>query len=319
VAAAEVWPDIAEALYGEDKYRDVYQLFVADRLYLSEIFGFAPTVDAEGELDRTDQWQADVRRTLDWTPLRAGADYAADAETPLDEQEIPADAELLPPNAFLRRYEQGQEIAVGVDPPEYDIYIGAAEVGFTIEAPRNQLGLRLIGRHNWELADNHWIGVIPDHVTPLYDWEATVATVAWETDQRFGLEWAAPDAKPSDGVLEIEVPDAHLWVLAPETVVGVSPEGELRLSPETSVVLRQDTDRLLFALAGVLSRYYGARARAEITFRGLLPYAGALGQILRAVDTGGEVTELAAPVTAVEWQIDQAGAASTTILAGFAG
>ncbi len=318
VTAAEVWPDIAERLHTTDS--DVYRQLVLSydaRGRLDELH-LTPTVDGDGELTESTTFAPWTPKTLDWTPLEPGIDYSADADPALADQDTDDTADRLPPMAFLRRYEAGEEIAGGfVDSPDYDVYIGAAEAGFHVEAVSGSLGLRLTGSHNWELAANHFEDG-PTDVVPLYDHEATVATLAWETDQRFGLEWAASDATLSDGVLEVEVPDANLWVLGRKTVVGVSPEGELLESAETETVLRQDTDRLLFVLAGLLSRYYGARHRAEITQRGLWPYAGLLGQILRSVETGGELHEMAAPITAIEWTIDAGGNSTTTISAGFA-
>jgi hypothetical protein len=311
---AEAYPDI-EARIASDLYRDMYSLLIVSENTDLEHEGWTPTLDGDGELTTSDQWQIDVRRTLEWTPLQAAIDYTA---VPLDLGD-PSATDFLPPQAYLRRYEEDEEIAGGVvDSPAHDVYIGADEAGFNVEAPRNTLGVRVIGSAPWELADNHLPAVVPDGVVPLYDWEATVATLAWETDQRFGLEYTAEDATPSDGVLEIEVPDAHLWVLAADTVVGCSMDGELQ-TRDTAVVLRQDNDRLLFALAGVLSRYYGARHRAEITVHDLAPWSGALGSILRAVGTDGATHEMAAPVTTITWTCSPDGTSTTTLSAGYAG
>ncbi|NLE60353.1 MAG: hypothetical protein GX616_18545, partial [Planctomycetes bacterium] len=311
---AEAYPDI-EARVTSDIYRDLYSLLVVSENTDLEEKGWTPSVDEAGDYTTSAQWQINVRRTLDWTPLQAGIDYTAE---PLDLGD-PSATDFLPPQAYLRRYAEGEAIAGGfVATPDHDVYIGADEAGFHLEAPRNTLGVRIIGSAPWELALNHMPDVVPDDVVPLYDWEATVATLAWETDQRFGLEYAAEDATPSDGVLEIEVPDAHFWVLAADTVVGCTQDGELQ-TRSTASVLRQDNDRLLFALAGVLSRYYGSRHRAEITVHDLVPWSGFLGQILRGVETDGGTQEMAAPVTTISWSLSPDGTSTTTLSAGYAG
>lgn len=311
VTTAEVYPDLAHSLT-TDQYRDLYSLLLLSDAADLENYGWTPSLAADGTYTTSDQWQVGARRTLDWTPLLATVDYTA---TPLDLGEI-GSTDFLPPQAYLRRYTTGQVIFEGwVPPPTHDVYIGAAEAGFHVEAPRNALGVRIVGSANWELAKNHFPAVVPDDVLPLYDYEATVATLAWETDQRFGLEYTTDDAAPSDGVLEVEVPDANYWVLSADTVVGVTEDGELQ-TRATAVVLRQDNDRLLFVLAGILARYYGSRHRAEITVRDLVPWSGLLGQILRGLETDGTLTEMAAPITTITWSVSPDGSSSTTLNAG---
>lgn len=314
VAASIVWDDVRIA---DDVLRDVYQrLRISfDALETLRFLDWSPTLDTEGNLEQTDDYQPNYYKTLDWLPLRTGIDYSADPEEAIPEGE----GEYLPPQAYLRRYASGQQIAGGlVTAPTHDVFIGAAEAGYHIEALPDTIGLRIHGGANWELADNHYAVPPDDRILPLYDWEASVLTVAWETDERFGLEYTTDDATVADGVLEVLAPDANLWVLPRQTVVGVSAEGALKLSGDTDRILRQDNDRLLFTLAGVLSRYYGARCLAEITVRDLLPWSGLLGQILRSVESDGALNEMAAPVTTITWSLDPNGNSSTTLSAGYA-
>ena len=132
----------------------------------------------------------------------------------------------------------------------------------------------------------------------------------WESYDRyrgqdkFAAVYQQFGAPPGGGTIDVEVPDAELWYLAPRTVVGLDNEEfspTLRTSGAQHRILRDDTDRLAAVMAGAIARYATRRARASITVRGLLPWSGLIGQILTVIDEGGQQQQIQAPITSVRW------------------
>jgi hypothetical protein len=149
-----------------------------------------------------------------------------------------------------------------------------------------------------------------------FDYETLIATLALETDQRLTLGVDLPGARPEDGTLELPVPDAECWVLAPQTVVGVDGRGQLIKSPNSYVELRNDSTRMALIMAGAIARYQSERGRAEILVKGLRPWLHLLGQMLTVVETDGVEIPVHAPITSIAWETE--GAPSTIIRTGFA-
>jgi adenylate cyclase class 2 len=124
-----------------------------------------------------------------------------------------------------------------------------------------------------------------------------------------------------DGIMEIEVPDAECWYLAPYTVVGVADGKEdggyqpptLKTSGTSARVLRNDRERLCTVMAGAIARYQYSRARAEIQVKGYRPWGALVGQVLTLIESGGDEQTVGAPITSISWANG-----STTIRTGFA-
>ena len=204
-------------------------------------------------------------------------------------------------------------------------YVLAEEVGIGVSASGSDWGVLLSAKPNHILAKNHFEDANLTAVQPKYDHEETIATIAVETDKRLMIQADVSDSwGPSDGVLDIEVPDAEMWYLAANTVVGTRID-KLALVPgllETSgeaKFLRNDAPRLQFVLAGAIARYQLQRYKCEVVIQGLRPWTGLLGQILTVIEQGGTHT-INTPITSIEWQVpDTEGEAPvTTIRAGFA-
>jgi hypothetical protein len=303
----------------DELLRPVYQFFGADvDDWDLAAAGLAPTFDAAGRLvaepDEDDQadYQTAVRETLDWLPLRDGFDYSqsiAEDHNPEDYQ-----AELVPPIAWISASAFG------------DAYAPADAVGINLAVPMADWGIQLLAGPNHILAAGHWTGARATERLPTWDWEQTVATIAIRTDQRLALEIEIPadddgdGATPSGGVLDVEVPDAEFWALAPRTAVRTDVDGHLVTSPSELQILRDDRGRLLMVLVGALARYYVARARAEITVKGLHPWGHLVGQILTVVEEAGDTEPIHAAITAVEWVAPEGETpdALTIIRTGFA-
>jgi len=325
------WPEDLETAYKagtgnpDDDAEDHDKARQADRFHpVYQYFGAPADWDwheelARVELDRsgnvvavcTGDYQNKVRRTLTRLPLREGFDYTTDP--PTDSNPSGYEAEYRNIEAWL--YVEDEQ--TGWPPSSSGRYVSVDMLGIALSASGADWGIILNPSPNHLLAKNHWDDANETDKEPLYDYETLVATIAIETDQRFAMVYEIPDAKPSDGTLVVSVPDAELWWLAPSTVIGVDIHGVLMESPSDGIVLRNDADRMALAMAGAISRYRDARAKMELTFKGLLPRSHWIGQIIGVVDEGGNTHEIRAPVTSVEW-ITTDTDVTTIIRTGFA-
>jgi hypothetical protein len=300
----------------DGRYRDVYGLWIMPTSSddsppdLMDIDA-AVWCDEDGDVQTTGPGDGDpprqtwVRHTLRWLPLTADQDYTSWPPTqltpPVDADNAP---QFLPPQAWIKGWTD---------------YRQAERASVHVQAARQGLGMRL------ECHPRHLIalGVFGGSslTQPRWDARTIEATIAFESDARFSMEYENEDADACDGVMEIVVPDAELWVLAPGTAVGIDPGDPTKftLSPSELYTLRDDTDRLALVLAGAIARYSQARARAEIVAAGICPWGGLLGQILTTVEAGGDSTSVQSPITQIVWtNALDGGLPRTTIRTGFA-
>ncbi|MGC4032433.1 MAG: hypothetical protein QM754_12015 [Tepidisphaeraceae bacterium] len=108
-----------------------------------------------------------------------------------------------------------------------------------------------------------------------------VATVALRTDQRLFVSRGTALASTNNRELTIEVRGAELWIIAPNTVTGVDPEGQL-INYSGPQRVRDDTARLT-DIATLAAAWYGRqRQAATIRFAGCRADLS-IGQFLGAV------------------------------------
>jgi hypothetical protein len=278
----------------------VYSWFGAPELW--DLAGGAlarPRIGDDGTLIWDDalppDYQNVVRRTLTELPLRDGFDYSTDPAT--DRNPSHMRPNLQRPRVWIwsaerERYEEIQFKTA------------------SINTLNDEWGIALEADPNYRLALNHF-DVDTDkggHVFDAdsgdeqYDYDTLVATIAMETDQRFALRHELTSGVGGKGnEITIEVPDAELWILAGNTVVGVDPStGQLQLT-DGPRVLRNDIDRLRAVMAGAIARYKLARARADIMLEGYWPHVGMLGQVLDVIEEEGDTEYIDAPITSIEW------------------
>lgn len=289
-----------------DKYRMVYQRFGAP-----EEYGIpAPSLDAYGEITGGDQeYQTTVRNTMRETKLIEGYDYTQDP--PVDNNPDDTLPDFLPPQVWLKD-------------PLLDIYESSEAIPVQELVPlEHDWGVFLQMELNHLIAKNHFTAVNDSGLDPYYDYDTMIATIAVESDQRLQIEWQLyPDDDLEDySIHEIEMPEAQMWVLAPDTVVeiGTDEYGNKGVPIDSGPkwrVLRSDVDQMNYMMAAEIARYHTARALARIPCRLLLPWQNNIGKILMQVEDKGDLQELRAPVTRVEWTFgDEFG---TTMYAGFA-
>lgn len=325
-----------DEIRGGYKFQAVYQHFGAPDEWDMADGGWAPKFGGNGEIVRelvdggtvTYQaipcdYQIRIRRTLDWLPLLVGYDYSPviDAVGFLIDTDWPAvlndeveKAELLPP--FVLCYDSSWGTFVNVS-EQYET---------SVKMSRNEWGFQLNVTPNHFFARNHWAEDPLTLTAPQLDWEDIIATIAIELDHRYCVDLELPGARPSDGVRDEPVHDAHLWVLAPHTILrGKRLQDTVTGEKDANVVtsgpfhriLRRDTEKMELAAAGAVSRYLAERVRAKFTARGLLPWGGLCGQLLGWINQGGDVTGVKAPITKVTWRVTQK-KIETSVSAGFA-
>jgi len=289
-----------DAARAHDRFTAVYQQFGAPTDWDFHA-GFAnPILYSDGQTIEvedvsTGAYQNQVRETLSWLPLLAGYDYGP--AVPVIDNTSDHEPGQLPPVAWI------------LD-PKSEQWATTDAVGLgAVQRLTTDWGLRLNPAPNHLLAKNHWTSANGSKSSPTHDYDTLVFTIAFESDHRVTMEYQVADTvSPEDGILDIQT-DAEFWYLAPNTAVGVrntvnetQTTNELVGSGSTGRVLRNDVTRMAAVMAGAIARYFNERARATITFRGLLPWAGLLGQILNVVEgSGGDTQSVQAPITGVEW------------------
>lgn len=292
----------------DDRFHEVYTRFGAPADWDRNAGDAVPVIGFDGVLiGRGADQQNRVRETLPWLPLLAGFDYAGGAT--VDNNAPGVVAEQLPPQAWLLDNEWR--------------WVGVDEAGFNVAASRADWGLLIKGSPRHRLAKHHWSAddAKTSDAVPDFDWVTLKATIAFRTDQRLTLEFRLTSAGQTIGdVIDVHVPDAEFWYMAPATVVGVNPDGGARTSggsiSGTGRVLRNDMPVMLLRMAGAIARYNMLRARAEIVLKGSWPWPFLLGQILTVIEQGTGTQFINAPITEVAWSFE--GDPTTTIRTGFA-
>lgn len=291
---------------GDDRFRNCYQ-FYGMPVNWDFIGGYAtPIIGSDGQIAGFGAPnQKQVRKTLTWLPLREGWDYTV--EPPVDMNLPGVEAGFKPPLAIVQR-EDGSNKYVNVD---------AAGIGVSV--PKNEWGIFINAYPNHYMAHGHFFKELDkSEKEPRYNYETVEVAIAFETDQRLQLEYELPEPDRSgDGsVKEILVRGAELWVMAPNTLLGVNAVGLPIYSRNSYYELRNDTTRLSYLMAGAISRYLVRRARAAIPVHGALPWSQLIGKILTVIEDGGDTQDIQAPITSIEWNFENQ--PTTIIRAGFA-
>ncbi|MFZ5831959.1 MAG: hypothetical protein ACOY3P_17890 [Planctomycetota bacterium] len=273
----------------------------------------APLIEDTGELSTTEY--ADRQRALfellPSTRLDEGTDYA---QSPPDDSAATGD--FLPALVWIGNFDRA-------DPWNEDsphTYTRVEELGWHI-AVSPQAGEilvqanppHLLAAYEWAQA-GEWA---PTSADPGWNCRELVATVAMRSDQRLVLEYELPGWTKAAGTLEVHVPGAECWCIAPRTALAVDSDGHLVETTEL-VTLRNDRQQLVQVMTELVARYAAARCRAVISANGYQDWGDLVGQILTAITDGGPTERMAAPITSVEWEANDGGLPVTTLRAGFA-
>jgi hypothetical protein len=270
-------------------FQNVYQRFVASWTKSVWLPSQNPVIDEDGEIDEDTlaPLPALHANVLESLPLYRGFDYVA-ADPPAD---FEGDGEeLLPPTVFMNDGSGFRDVA--------------QVAGASIYTLPTTLGLQA------RVSDP---GIFAG--TGGLNWRTAVATLAFQSTQRLQVEYSIPDSISADGVYVIDVPDAEFWFLANGTIYGIKPDGTPAETTEARVV-RDDREKLLRVIVGVVARYTQARNRAVVHARGLQSYGADLLKILGSVSDGTDANLIAAPITSVSWKFE--GDYETTAATGYA-
>ncbi len=149
----------------------------------------------------------------------------------------------------------------------------------------------------WEIADEP--GVFTDKITTEgIDYEKIIATVFIETDQHVQMSHKFGNYE-NQRIKTIDIPDAELWYVTPDTIIDVDDNGDCILYGGDENILRDDRDRLRAALTAAIAWYGKRRNKINITIRNIDP-AIPIGYMIEGGDVAG-VGAAATPVTSISW------------------
>jgi hypothetical protein len=295
------------------RFRDVYQLWLMSSSVDLDTISADVCVDDTGKPsnlkgDGSAPRQMVLRKTLHWLPLRSDYDYSSG--WPGTQLTIDADPgyspQYLMPLVWLWN--------------DQDKWRLASQAGVHVVLPKFGLGVRLVSNPRHHVALGQFTATNTLH-KPRWQASKMVATLAFESDARLSLSHTVSetDTDSCDGTEEIYVPDAEMWILAPNTNLAIDPADATGFitSPDQLTIVRDDRPRMAMLLAGAIARYAYVRARAEIEAAGICPWGGLVGQILTTVESGGDSTTVQAPITQVTWMNDPQ-LPRTTVRTGFA-
>jgi len=272
---------------------------------------FAPVFNELGELQEVEiaQFQNEVRRTLHWIPLLEGYEYTNNDI--VNKNPAGVNPESKAPFVLISAEPNG--VGPWMDAGAMITQSGDVK-GVHVRTPNDDWGVVLTGRINHEIALDVFTGntTIPAE----FSYVGMTATIAIETDQRIELvaQFVADDKVRSEKL--IEVPDCEVWIVAPFTIWGVSPEGDPLYTGSSSLILRNDVEKLYLPMAGAIARYGFDRSRADISLKGYALVHGLLGQILGVIKDRSVIHYVGGPITGVTWRAGRGG--NTTIQAGWA-
>ena len=308
---------VNDAYRAQDRFRAVYRMFRASDGWDWMAGRAAPKILLDGGSEEDAARQTGVRATLPELLLKEGWNYGEDP--PVNENPSGEAVDFLAPFALVQDPELVSYLPVDKLSVLRDLYLmNLSDMGLSVL--ENQWGVMIHPSPNHALARNHWTDAkvsAYDPMTEGVDWEGLIVTIAAETDQRLEMGLDLPEAFASgDGsTMVVSVPGAEFWWLSPSTVIGVDSLGQKRLSPESGVVLRDDSSKLALIAAGALSRYLNDRVRASFTCRRLVAWTMLLGTVLTVVEEGGDLQHIGAPITSIRWDFQ---ARTTQVLTGFA-
>jgi len=303
-----------------DRFRDVFQRFVVKESANFDA-SLIPSVTRFGRESFSVRGASQdlVKETLAWTPLRQGYDYATDPPTAIGDTD--SENPFLPPAVYIQE---------GSDPAANEPYLTAEWAGVGVSPLPTEWGVQLHAYPNHALAAGRALSLVtyPSETDPVYSTQNITITIAFRSDERLTVEHelvSSPNPPNSEGVYEMAMPDAEMWLLCPNTVYALDESGAQLTSPSAGVVLRSDRDRMNQALTGAVARYQNDRYRATVRVKGIWNWAEGIGYLLKFASDGSldpDPTEedatdnRLAPITYIRWSFE--GDHTTELKTGFA-
>jgi len=259
------------------------------------LYRMNPPTDYRGELlAGSAEMLAIDHPLLPTTVLEEGIDYT-DSELP---QTLPTGGQ----SRFRKPF-----VLVKDDQDRYHYADQLSDVGIPnarVEMADREMGVLVEFRPAHLLARNHWTGAEPDEWEPVFDYEDVIATICMETDERLVVvETAAVSQAEWWRRILITIPDAELWFVARDTVVGVDEDGALEVTPQ-EFELRNDADRLR-VIAKLAAQWYGTPHRAIDLVENRVRNIAEPGSLILNVLGGDALTlECNSLVTLQQWDFE---------------
>ena len=218
------------------------------------------SVDGAGGLIAGAHWNGG-HRFLPLLPFETGFDYSG--ATPVDKNPAGTEPELR------KMFALGQDL----NDAKY-VYLDKKEPAAASVRPlTSQMGVVVKFRPQHYLAANNFSGAEPSSIDNVLaqngcDYESLVVTAMVETDQYLQL-YNILSRTETMRTLEINIPEAELWYVVPETVVDIDDEGAFVYFGCTNHLLRDDRDMLRSVLAAAVAWYGKQRHKLTITIDNL--------------------------------------------------
>ena len=244
---------------------------------------------------------------LNYLPFKEGFDYSDN--DPVDKNPVGSEPEFRRMFAAVKDRDGFWQYAEKVEP------FGAAVRPLTRE-----LAVEVRFRPQYMAAKNHFSDDdAPGQHTEEIEEDGTDYTNLFvtgfiETDQYVRESYNLTNYE-NKRILTIDIPDAELWFICPETIVDISATGCPVCYAGQSLLLRDDRPRLKAAMAAALGWYSKVHSRLEIRVRSIDP-----GIPIGSMVDNGDVTYIGVAcsvVTSVSWDFEGKPAA-TTIRTDFA-
>lgn len=292
----------------EDKFERVFTTFRILRNWTWKIDGkiVNPRLDSAGDLHTNEQatyWNVD-KRFINSLPFKVGFDYSG--PQPVDNNLANAEPE------FRRLF-----VLVKDKNGKYQYADKFEHVTTAVRALTREMGVSMRFRPQYLAAKNHWDGSEPAKLTyKLYDigidYEDSIVTAFLETDQIVQIVHTF-NYYENQRILIITIPDAELWYIVPDTIIGIDENGDC-IKYGCSNLLRDDRGRLKAALAAARAWYGKERNKVSITIKSIDPGIP-VGTLIENVDVAA-VGAIGSVITSLRWDF-QTRPAATMIMTDF--
>jgi len=311
--------DIAKAnrndkFRAEDRFERVFTTFRIPRDWNWIIGGkkVNPWLDSAGELDINSQstyWNVD-KRFINSLPFKVGFDYSG--SKPVDNNPDNAEPEFRSLFVLVKdkdgKYQYANRLKQGLK-----------QVSARIRPLTREMAVLMCFSPQYLAAKNHWNNAEPADLAFMIedigiDYEDIIVTAFLETDQQIQIVHAF-NYYENQRTLIITIPEAELWYVVPDTIIGIDENGEcIKYGCYKSDFLRDDRERLNTALDAAIAWYGKERNKAAITIKSIDPGIP-IGTLIENVDVA-DVGAIGSAVTSLHWDF-QTRPAATTVMTDF--
>lgn len=249
-------------------------------------------------------WNAD-KKFANSLPFKVGFDYSG--PEPVDYNPPDSEPEFRRIFVLVKDIDGKYQYAERLKP-----------AGAAIRPLAREMGISMRFSYQYLAAKNHWKDAEPAELADMIedigiDYEDSIVTAFLETDQVVHIVHSF-NFFENQRTLTITIPDAELWYITPETIIGVDENGACMKYGGTSGLLRDDRKRLRRALAAAMAWYGKERNKITIAIKEIDPGIP-IGTLIENVDVA-DVGAIGSVVTELQWNF-QSQSVSTSIITDF--